>query len=174
MRYVIVCLLKEDALKFHESLVKDVCSKFNVKPQRLPAHFTIKAPFETENIDELDQLTNLFCKEMTKAPFTVEGYGHFRSNVVYMKLKLSNEAILIYKNYIDLLRQVPWLEWKSNESKEKVFHCTIVTKINEYKFNDIWNYVNKFPCSFSLLFNNISILKWNKDRWITYKEYTLE
>lgn len=49
MRYVIVYLIKGEALSFHEELVGNICSQFKVKRQRLPAHFTIKVPFETTN-----------------------------------------------------------------------------------------------------------------------------
>jgi hypothetical protein len=64
MRYVIVCLIKGEALAFHEKLVEDICEKFKVKRQRLPAHFTIKAPFETEKILELESLVESYCKDI--------------------------------------------------------------------------------------------------------------
>lgn len=174
MRYVIVCQIKGEALKFHEKLVEEICSKFNVKRQRLPAHFTIKAPFETENIDKIENLTEKFCSENTTSDILIDGFGHFRDAVVYMDVHASKKAVEVHDKYIDVLKTVPWLEWKRNEGKGRVFHCTLVSKLPPHKFNDIWNYTSDFQCHFPTAFDNISILRWERDGWVTHKEYRLE
>lgn len=171
MRYVIVCLIKGEALAFHEKLVEDICEKFKVKRQRLPAHFTIKAPFETEKILELESLVESYCKDIQSTSILIEGYGHFRDAVVYMDVHASNEAVKVHNDFIDRLKSIDWLEWKRNEGKGRVFHCTLVSKLPPGKFQEIWQYVSSFNYSFPTYFDNISILVWEKDRWITYKEY---
>jgi 2'-5' RNA ligase len=171
MRYVIVCLIKGEALTFHEKLVSDICDKFKVKRQRLPAHFTIKAPFESNDINDLEKLTEEFCGARAEVDIKIDGFGHFREDVVFMDVKTSKEAVAVHDAYIDVLKAIPWLEWKRNEGKGKVFHCTLVSKIPSGKFNDIWNYASRFSCYFETAFNNIAILRWEKDRWVTHKEY---
>jgi 2'-5' RNA ligase len=171
MRYVIVCLIKGEALEFHENLVNDVCKRFDVKRQRLPAHFTIKAPFESDDINQIEQLTEEFCASRESTKITLDGFGHFRDNVVFIDVKTSTKAVTVHDDYIDILKALPWLEWKRNEGKGRVFHCTVVSKIPSGKFKDIWNYTSDFNCYFETLFDNISILRWEKDRWVTYKEY---
>jgi 2'-5' RNA ligase len=171
MRYVIVYLIEGEALKFHEKLTNDICSRFNVKRQRLPAHFTIKAPFETEEIDELEKLTEEFCLDNKVADIKIQDFGHFQKNVVYMDVLPSSEAIKVHDNYIDLIQTLPWLEWKSNEGKGRIFHCTLISKIPYGVFADIWAYIVKINCSFKLSFDNISILLWEKDKWNLYKQY---
>lgn len=171
MRYVIVCLLKGDILKFHEKLVEDVCREFKVERQKLPAHFTIKAPFESDNIKELEEITSEFCRRNVKTPMKVNGLGHFRDNVVFMDIHPSNKAIEIHDDYIDELKGLHWLEWKNNDGKNKKFHCTIVSKRIKDKFNMIWDYVSDFSPNFQFNFDNISILIWENGRWETYKEY---
>lgn len=171
MRYVIVCLIKGEALVYHENLVKDICERFNVKRQRLPAHFTIKAPFETDNIEEVKKLTEEFCNNNISTPIVINNFGFFRENVIFMDIKASKECITTNGRYIDRLKNLTWLEWKKNEGKNKVFHCTVVTKLSPEKFHSIWDYVSGLECSFNTQFDNISILKWDKDRWVTFKEY---
>lgn len=173
MRYVIVCLIKGEALKFHEKLVEEICENFGVRPQRLPAHFTIKAPFEIEDVDEIINLTKSFCLKQNSAPMSIRGFGYFRKNVVYMKVNMSDEGKHIVDTYINELLKVPNLQWKANEKKEKVYHCTIVSKLEENIFDQIYAYVNKNICDFDSVFNNISILKWEKHRWVTFKEFKL-
>ena len=59
MRYVIVSVVKGKAGNFNNNLRKEVFQKFNAKSSKLPAHFTIKAPFEYDDIEELED----YCKE---------------------------------------------------------------------------------------------------------------
>lgn len=174
LRYVIVCLIKGEALKFHEKLVENVCFKFKVNRQRLPAHFTLKAPFETENIEDMENLIENFCKERQKAPISLDGIGNFRNEVIYMALSHTDEALKIHDDLIDELHTLKWLSWRKNDGKGRTFHCTIVTHLNKDKFNDIWEYVLKFHPHFSIYFDNISILQWKKDKWITYREFNLK
>jgi len=173
-RYVIVCLIKGEALNFHEKLVGEVCSKFNVKPQRLPAHFTIKAPFELEDVSEIENIIESFTEDRKKEDISIDGFGYFRTNVVFMKVNPSAEAKKVHDDFINELKKVPNLEWKPNEGKEKVYHCTIVSKLREDKFQPIREYVSSFNPKYNLQFDNISILRWENYRWVTYKEYKLQ
>ncbi|WP_102401973.1 2'-5' RNA ligase family protein [Haloimpatiens massiliensis] len=173
-RFVIVCLIKDDAIKFHEDIIKTIKLKFGVNPQKLPAHFTIKAPFETDdlnNISALENLINEFCLTNSKSQININGFNHFGNRVIYMNINPSTEALFTYKKFIDKLKNLSWLEWKSNESKEKVFHCTVATKFQQYKFNIIWDFLNNYSPNFQLYFDNISILSWENNHWETYKEF---
>lgn len=179
MRYVIVCLLKGNVLKFHEKLVEGVCFKYDVKRQRLPAHFTLKAPFETENIKDVEKTLERFTNTKQKEPITIDGFGHFDTRVIFMDVKLSNEAIIIYDELISELKNIPWMTWRKNDGESginKSFHCTIVSKLNDKKFEPIWEHVSKYNPEFSTYFDNISILKWdeNKRKWVNHKEYKLK
>jgi 2'-5' RNA ligase len=156
-RYVIVCLFHGDILEHHEKITSSVCSLFNVKRQKLPAHFTIKAPFEYGDISELEEVTKEFCASHLASPLTLSDYGHFRNSVVFMDVQLSKEAEDTHNNYIECLKKINWLEWKDNEKKHKVFHCTIVTKLFLDKFKEIWDYVIKYPYKYNSFFDNISI-----------------
>lgn len=174
MRYVIVCLLSDEALKFHENLVQDVCSKFKVRPQRLPGHFTLKAPFELNDIRGLENSLENFVQNNKKEEMFISGMGKFRTDVVFMKTLPSPSALKLYDDLIDELKKLPDLTWRKNDGKDRTFHCTIVTKIKEDKFSDIWEYVSKLDPKFSIYFDNISILKWETDKWVTHKKYQLK
>jgi 2'-5' RNA ligase len=172
-RYVIVCLINSEVRNFHNNLTTQVCSLFNVKRQRLPAHFTIKAPFETENVSDLENVTEEFCTKNKSYPIIVEGFGHFSDAVVFMNVKPSQKAEDVHDRYIDELSKISWLDWKAKEGKGKKFHCTIVSKLKSDKFKDIWDYCNKHHYSFHTFFDNITIMKWEQDKWIVYKSLQL-
>lgn len=88
-----------------------------------------------------------------------------------MDILLSKEAQNTHDEYVKSLQNIHWLEWKNNEKKPKVFHCTIVSKLLPDKFTKVWDYVQKYPYTINSSFDNISILKWNGDRWITHKKF---
>ena len=139
-RYVIVCAIGGAALKFHEKLTSSVCYKFNKKRTKLPAHFTIKAPFETDKIEEAENVLERFSADNRKTPIKLKGYGKFREDVIYMAVEMSPEAKKVHDDLISQLDKIPWMKFKSNEGKNKVFHCTIVSKKIKDNFKDIWKY----------------------------------
>ena len=56
MRYVIVSVVKGKAGDFNNKLRKDIFNKFKARSSKLPAHFTIKAPFEYDgDISDLEK-----------------------------------------------------------------------------------------------------------------------
>jgi len=170
-RYVLVCLIEGKAGKFHDRIVNSVCHKFNKKPQKLPAHITLKAPFETNKIEEMENVLESFVAKRDKTPIKVEGFGKFRSDVIYIDVKVSQEAKKVHDELMDELVKIPWIEFKSNEGKSKVFHCTIVSKRIQDKFKEIWDYVNEYTCNFNLYFDNLSLYKWQDNTWVLYKKF---
>lgn len=174
MRYVIVNALNGKALKFHDKLTTEVCSKFNLKRTKLPGHITLKAPFESENIDELINMLESLVKTNNKAPISVHGYDHFRNDVVFMKTIFSKEANGVYNEFYKLLKTLSWLQWKKNEDSQRIFHTTIVSKKIKNKFNEIWEYINEFQCNFHIYFDNISIYIWEENTWRLYKKFLLK
>lgn len=145
-----------------------------MEKQRLPAHFTIKAPFERDEIDDIEKVTLEFTSLNCKEDIKIKGFNHFRDNVIFMDIIPSKEALdLVYK-YIDVLKSVPNLEWKDNEKGEKKLHLTVAVKRIRDKYKEIWEYVNHYSPDFNTYFDNISILYWVNGGWKVYKEYLFE
>jgi 2''-5'' RNA ligase len=170
-RYVLVCLIEGKAEKFHDRIVSSVCQKFNKRRQKLPAHITLKAPFETDKIAEMESLLEDFTAKRSKTPIKVSGFGKFRRDVVYMDVEVSQEAREVHDELIEELIKIPWIEFKSNEGKDKVFHCTIVSKRIQDKFEEIWDYVNEYVYDFNLYFDNLSLYKWKDNTWVLYRKF---
>lgn len=172
MRYVIVCNIGGKAAKLNAKLAADLKYKFNAGRSKLSAHFTIKAPFETDenNIIELENILEKFQSDFKGYEISIDGFDKFREDVIYMPVKLSKEARNVYDKLINELKKLNWLEWKRNEDKNKVFHCTIVSKRVKNNFEEIWEYVNKYNCNFKANFDNITLYKWEKNNWILKKE----
>ena len=64
MRYVVVTVADGEAGVFNKKLSAEAFEKFKVKSSKLPAHITLKAPFETEEpIEVLEEAIEKYIKE---------------------------------------------------------------------------------------------------------------
>ncbi|MEG0773537.1 2'-5' RNA ligase family protein [Clostridium sp.] len=172
MRYVIVSTIKGEAGDFNNNLRKEVFKKFGAKSSKLPAHFTIKAPFEhSEDIRDLEKILEEFSMKEKKASLRIHGFDHFGDRVIFMKVNMSKEGKEVHDRLIDAMSKVPYIAFDKKDDKDKVFHITVSSKRIADMFNDLWEYVNKLPCDFESEFNNIGIYKWENFTWVLHKEY---
>lgn len=171
MRYVIVSIVKGQAGDFNNKIRKDVFDKFKARSSKLPAHFTIKAPFECDNINDLENIIHKFSTAHSKSPYKIEGYNHFDNRVIYMDVKMSKEAKEIHDKLIDDLNTLPYINFDKNDGKNKIFHITITSKKIQKIYDKLWNYVNQFNCDFNCYFDNICIYKWENNTWVLHKMY---
>ncbi len=173
MRYVIVSVVRGEAGDFNNSLRKEVFQKLGAKSSKLPAHFTIKSPFESDDISELNSTLEDFSKNNPSTKYTIKGYDHFDDRVVYMKVFMSKEGKIVHNKLFDTLDNIDYMNFNSYDGKDKVFHVTISSKKIQKIFSDLWKYVSKIPCDFECDFDNICIYKWIDNTWMLEKEYLL-
>ena len=171
MRYVIVSVVKGKAGNFNNNLRKEVFQKFNAKSSKLPAHFTIKAPFEYDDIEELEEVLQNFCKTHKRAPYKIKKNNHFDNRAIYMEVIMSNEGKKLHDDLFDKLNKISYINFGEKDGKDKIFHVTISSKKIQTIFDELWDYVNSIPCDFDCEFDNVSIFKWKNNTWILHKEY---
>lgn len=171
MRYVIVSVVKGKAGNFNNNLRKEVFQKFNAKSSKLPPHFTIKAPFEYDDIEELEEVLQNFCKNHKRAPYKIKNYNHFDNRAIYMEVIMSKEGKKLHDDLFDELNKISYINFGEKDGKDKVFHVTISSKKIQIIFDELWDYVNSIPCDFDCEFDNVSIFKWKNNTWILHKEY---
>lgn len=174
MRYVIVSVVKGNAGNFNNNMRKDVYEKFKAKSSKLPAHFTIKAPFEYDDICKLEVALDKFSKDHEKAPYIIRGYNHFDNRVIYMDVIMSIQGKKLYDELIDYLSNIPYMDFSKKDEKDNIFHVTISSKKIQKIYDELWEYVNQFHCNYNCYFDNISIYKWQDNTWILHKEYLLK
>lgn len=173
MRYVIVSIVKGKAGKFNNLLRKEVFEKLGAKSSKLPAHFTIKSPFESENISFLEDTLSDFSRKHKSCNYNIKGYGHFDNRVIYMDVIMSIEGKILHDELIDELDKINYISFKPTEGKDKIFHVTVSSKKIQNIFDKLWSYVSVIPCDFNCNFDNICIYKWENNTWKLHKEYSL-
>ena len=174
MRYVIVCVVKGEGGRFNNEMRADIFKKFNAKSSKLPAHFTIKAPFEYEgSTRELEKALYKFSKEEEKATFIMDRYNHFDDRVIYMDVDMSKEGKELHDRLIDLLDTFDYIKFNKKDGKNKIFHVTLTSKKVPPIFDKLWNYVNQYSFNFNCYFDNITIFKWEDSTWKLYREFKI-
>lgn len=171
MRYVIVSVVKGEGGDFNNNLREEVYKKFKAKSSKLPAHFTIKSPFEEKNIKEVEEILETFAKNNTKTNYILNGYDHFDDRVIFMKVNMSDEGKKLHDRLIDELNKINYINFNEKDGKNKIFHVTVSSKKINKIYTDLWNYVNQFPFKFHCDFDNICIYKWEDNTWKLHKEY---
>ena len=121
MRYVIVSVVKGKAGNFNNNLRKEVFQKFNAKSSKLPAHFTIKAPFEYDDIEELEEVLQNFCKTHKRAPYKIKNYNHFDNRAIYMEVIMSKEGKKLHDDLFDELNKISYINFGEKDGKTKFF-----------------------------------------------------
>lgn len=174
MRYVIVAVIKGEAGEFNNRLRKEVFQKFGARSSRLPAHFTIKAPFEYEgDIGSLEKTLEDFCGSEQSAPLELDGFGHFDDRVIYMRVNLSGEGKAMHDRLIDALKRLDYITFDRKDGKDKTFHVTVASKGLKDIFGRLWEYVNTLSCHFGSRFDNVSVFRWEGNTWVLHREYVL-
>lgn len=174
MRYVIVSDVRGKAGEMNNALRKEVRERFGAKSSTLPAHFTIKAPFDYhDSMEDLKIAISNFVKCEKAEPYQIEGYHHFDRRVIYMAVKMSKEAKAVHDRFIDLIESFPYIQCKEKDGKDKQFHITISSKKIEPIYDQLWEYVHRYPCDFDCRFDNISLYRWEERKWVIEEVFEL-
>lgn len=174
MRYVIVSDVRGKAREMNHALRKEVYEKFGAKSSTLPAHFTIKAPFEYNGcVEDLKTKLRNFTKDEKAEPYQIKSYNYFDRRVIYMEVIMFKEAKAVHDRLIDLLESFPYIQCNNKDGKDKKFHITVASKKVEPIFDQLWEYVHRYPCEFECQFDNISLYRWEETKWIIEERFEL-
>ncbi|BBF42161.1 hypothetical protein lbkm_0843 [Lachnospiraceae bacterium KM106-2] len=175
MRYVLVAVVRGLAGEKNNALRKRVREKFGAKSSTLPAHFTIKAPFECEedNMEELKKGLREFVVREKAEPYQIKGYSHFDRRVIFMDVFMSKEAKAVHDRLIDFLETFPKMQCGKKDGKDKKFHVTVASKRIQAIYDELWSYVQQYPCEFNCSFDNISLYRWGTTKWVLEETFEL-
>lgn len=166
MRYVIVSVVHGEAGDANNKLRSEVKKVFGAKSSTLPAHFTIKAPFEYDgDIDELKSRLRAFVQEEKAESYRIQGYDHFDRRVIYMDVVLTKEAKAVHDRLIDILEQFDYISCNQKDGKDKTFHVTVASKRIGPIYDELWEYVQKIPCDYDCQFDNVTLYRWGDRKW---------
>lgn len=175
MRDVVVTVADGEAGVFNKKLSAEAFEKFKVKSSKLPAHITLKAPFETEEpIEVLEEAIEKYIKDKKAIPYEIKGFEHFDNRVIYMNAIENKEMRDFHKGFVKAIKEVNYISFGSHEGENAIFHVTVSSKKVSFVFDEMWQWINQFNCNYNVLLNNISIYKWQDNTWKLHKRFELK
>jgi len=173
MKYAIVYLLRGKIRGYHKKLVKELAQKFKenylTKKNPIPPHITLKSPFRTKYIKEIEKIIKDFTKIKKPSKIKIKGFGNFNKSVIFLKTKFSRKGYKVQKELLNKLG----LKTQKFDKKWKP-HSTIGFSNTKKRFNQMWKYVKSKNPKFDLKFDNITILKKPRKYWKIYKTFNIK
>jgi hypothetical protein len=178
MKYSIWYLLTGEAGKFHKQKVKELARKFSephLLENPIPSHSTLKYPFRTDKIKEIEDMLKEFVKKQKKEKIKIRQINNFRNKVIYLQLDYSKRANQIFKKLVKELNKFEWLGWdKYDKIIDGNFHATLVCGNTPANFKKIWKEVSNLKPNFDIEFDNITIVKKPRKYWKIHKIYKIK
>lgn len=176
MKYFIGYLIGGDAKKYHEDLVDQISEKFGTRNlnEYIPVHFTLKSPFETEDIGPVESLLEKFCEEERSSGIWLGDVDGFDKKIIYLNGEFSSEAMGTFKRLLKKLGGIEGIRFKEYEPKTDNFHSTLARAEDPKQFDQIVEFLSDRVSRYELDFDNIAILSRGEKKWEIYRKFELQ
>lgn len=180
MRYILPCFLPGPVREYHQALVDEIAARFDLsftRRQAIPAHFTLKYHFETDDIAAVEEQLAGFARAHAAAPVTVGGFGHFDEDVVYVTVTLSPAARALLADLLAALRRLPWMPWSPHDGDNLRPHMTVAEYCRP-RFEEVWRHVEGRERRFGAALDNLTLLRQVGEedgitRWAVHRAFPL-
>ena len=128
MRYILPCFFAGPVREYHQALVDEIATRFDVpftRRQAIPAHFTLKYHFDTADIAPVEELLEAFARANRPTSLEVGGFRHFDEDVVWVDVALSAAARATLAALHAALRRLAWLPWGPHDGEHLRPHMTV-------------------------------------------------
>jgi len=162
-------------------IITAVKQRFSINHQssrslKSPPHITLRPPFKMfkEREEELSNSLTAFANEHKFFTIDLNGYGHFRKDVIYIN---PSENDLLKKTYSDLQQH---LTHKNNFSILSSFpsfkpHITVAYRdLSAKAFDEAWRVFEHESFSHSFAADYIYLLKHLKQKWEVIGEFAFK
>lgn len=175
MRYMLAYMLEGDAKAHHLELSDRLAERFRLRPvsRKNDPHITLKAPFDTEDIHEIDNVVTAFTQKESPEELAIGGFDLFPKRVVYMNVRAPKQTHMLVRRLQDQLRNVAWLPFGPKEFPLQL-HATLCYAKKPEQTKEILSYLKKEkPREFHCQLDAISLLE-KHERWEVAETYWIE
>ncbi len=175
MRYFIAHILEDYVAIYHSALAGELSTGFgvNASASLFPAHITIKAPFNMDDVTEIKEELKKFASTHYAPSFTIQNFGHFGDKVIFLDVERNCMLSILVWDIQNTIKKVTDLTWEKHEPLE-ILHVTIAKNFDTKKFDAIWHrLLMKNSPTFKLSFNNVTLLRLEDNAWVVDSVYYL-
>lgn len=169
MRYFVAHLLSGDAKRYRDRVVRELHRTHHITSPKLslPAHLTIKPPFECGlmGIVAVEKALRAYARLETAPRYTIDGYGRFGFKTIYLSVEKSPDAVRFVRALIRHINAtVPWLPRTPMEGNK--LHASVARHLDRKTASRIWREVGKLRPHFEARIDSLAILKFEKKKWV--------
>lgn len=128
-------------------IINDVQSRFDVDAMasgHVVPHLSLYGPFYADGYGPVLSAVRQACQGHSIAPYRLDGFCHFRRDVIYVDIATSKELRELRRNIRDeLLPESQPRHPRRESARHYQYHLTVAFKNIGGKFNEIWKYLNK-------------------------------
>ena len=178
MKYVRVYLIKEKAKRYQIGLINEISKKFGTENlnKTIVPHLTLKyfsQPINKNKINELEKVLENFSKNTNKFNFDIKKFGNFDKKVIFTRASSKN-LDKFYGKFTKKLNELEWIKWENFEKGKHNFHATLCYTQDKNQFKKINKYLSDRNPDYKLKFDNITILKKPKNKWIVQRTFSIK
>lgn len=171
-RYFVGNLIQGEVAEYYRAFTADLTKRFKVPnlSEKIPAHFTLKPPFETDDVTPFAAEVKDVAASCAPIPFYVKGFGGFGSHTIYLSILPHPEFQETAERIVDALNNFG----ENKRMLPRPFHPHLSLArayySNQQIINAIWDYVQTLPSpTFELIFDNLTLFEYVDHRWEIYE-----
>jgi 2'-5' RNA ligase len=172
MQYFVGNLIEGETAKYYEEITSDLEQKFGIKnlSKRTPPHFTFKAPFQSEDISDLEEQITKLTSELKPIPIHINGFEVFNAEGRTIFLHADEEKSLMKMVEKIVVSIEGYGEDRKPILKPYKLHLSVARFLTPELSIKIRSYLQTLPKpQYSIQFDNITLFKhfngvWNADK----------
>ena len=164
-------LLAEGAQAYYEALTAELAHRFGIEDlaRRSPAHATLKAPFETEEIDEFKEELRVLSERLRPVAFPIRGLASFGTKAIVLDVAADRELVESATAIVKTL--APFGTRAAVLPQPLHLHLSIARFLDPDTHARITAYLDTLPSpSFDLVFDNLTLFR-HEGRWLVDTVY---
>lgn len=153
--------------------ISEECQSFHAL--KTPAHITLLSPqyFTNEQIDKLELLLQAQCGLVHPQAGRLNGFGHFRKDVLFLKCELNEEIYRFQREMIASFHShLQSVDWKMSAKWHP--HVTVAFRdLTEEAFMRVWPKLEFRMFEADFILDTITLFKHNEKHWQVEKRFKL-
>ncbi|MDP3958314.1 MAG: 2'-5' RNA ligase family protein [bacterium] len=174
-RYFVGYRVGGEAADYYAKTAEDLAARFGVRDlsKYIPPHFTLKAPFETDNVALFkEELAALAAKERA-TPFTLQGFDAHSGGSVYLAVARNSAFQRQAEKLVHAL--FPFGERERTLRLPFMPHVSVARHLSDEEKAKVLSYLGSFPGPrLDLSFDGMTLFAHDGARWNAEETFTFQ
>jgi 2'-5' RNA ligase len=176
MRYFAGFVIEGEAAQWHNALVQEIATRFNLPDlsQRIPPHITLYFTPELKDPTALKTYLREWASHQGPLTFHMKGFGTFAHKSVFASVEAdgaTGESVAEARHTLRTLEpdSVPhnYFPWQP--------HASLARNLDPEKFEQIWHYLStQPPYAFPLTFDKLTLLRLEGGHYVVDEEFPFQ